>query len=65
MDDRFEVNSLKAQQNILDLCQDLKKQKFVKDRQVECWIEQFGKWYESTINKTFPISDETIFEDSV
>jgi len=44
MDDKFDLGPKVAQKSIMDFCIDLRKQDFVRNRKVICWIEGFDKW---------------------
>jgi len=44
MDDKFDLSPKIAQKSIMDFCIDLRKQDFVRNGKVVCWIEGFDKW---------------------
>ena len=45
MDPNFSLSSKESQQNILDFCDDLKKQDFVLNEKVSCWLKDtFDAW---------------------
>lgn len=41
MDPDFDLSSEEAQMSILNLCKDLRKQEFVQNGRVNCWLEDF------------------------
>lgn len=41
MDPDFDLSPEAAQSSILQLCQDLRKQEFVQNEYVKCWLEDF------------------------
>ena len=41
MDTKFDLSPIESQKSILDFCKDLKKQSFVKNKNVNCWLETF------------------------
>lgn len=48
MDKDFSLSSVEAQQSVLDFCSDLKKQDFVLDGNVDCWLKDyFDQWLRS------------------
>lgn len=44
MDDKFDLTPVAAQTSILNFCKDLRKQTFVKNGKVICWLEAFNAW---------------------
>lgn len=55
MDDKFDISSKEAQQSLLNFCSDLKDQKFILDRGVDCWFERFTDWLKTTHGQYLPI----------
>ena len=41
MDDKFDMGQQEAQNSILRLCEDLRQQEFVVNKNVKCWLEIF------------------------
>jgi len=39
MDDKFDLSPITAQQSLLKFCDDLRKQDFVRNKKVLCWVE--------------------------
>ena len=58
LDEDFNLSDEKSQQFLLDFCQDLRKQDFVLDKDVRCWIESFNLFVKSQVSKTLPIKSE-------
>lgn len=56
MDDSFDLSTEEAQNSILSFCKDLRKQEFVKNENVKCWLEDFQTWVKSTKGKDMPLS---------
>lgn len=55
LDEQFDLSSEEAQSTMLTFCADLKKQDFVRNGNVNCWIEKFQKWVKLSASKDMPL----------
>ena len=61
-DEDFNVAPKANQQNLIDLCIDLRdNNEFVKDNEVRCWILDMNEWLKQSYDIELPLDDEEQF----
>ena len=64
MDKDFSLESVEAQQSLLDLCDKLPTLEIVDQKQVSCWTTQFRAYLKKS-NLDMPISDSAVFNSKL